>query len=115
MTTANAYVQTTTEPAMRGRVMALYMAIFAGGTPLGAPLVGWVADQFGPRWALAVAALSGILAAAVVLVWLVQYQGLRIRFRARSAPRVVVHHDGDGRNRETATREIAVIEATSTR
>lgn len=115
MTTANAYVQTTTEPAMRGRVMALYMAIFAGGTPLGAPLVGWVADQFGPRWALAVAALSGILAAVVVLVWLVQYQGLRIRFRRFAAPRVVVHHDGDGRDRETATREIAVVEATSTR
>jgi MFS family permease len=115
MTTANAYVQTTTEPAMRGRVMALYMAIFAGGTPLGAPLVGWVADQFGPRWALGVAALSGILAAAVLVVWMVRYQGLRVRIRPLAAPRVSVRHDGDGRDRETATREIAIVEATSTR
>jgi MFS family permease len=115
MTTANAYVQTTTEPAMRGRVMALYMAIFAGGTPLGAPLVGWVADQYGPRWALGVASLSGILAALVLVVWLVKYQGLRIRLRARVAPRVLVRHDGDGRDRETATREIAIVEATTPR
>jgi MFS family permease len=115
MTTANAYVQTNTAPAMRGRVMALYMAIFAGGTPLGAPLVGWVADQFGPRWALGVAALSGILAAAVVLFWLVRYRGLRVHFHPRVSPRLVIRHDGDGRDRENATREIAVIEATAPR
>ena len=115
MTTANAYVQTTTRPAMRGRVMALYMAIFAGGTPLGAPLVGWVADQFGPRWALGVAALSGILAAGAVLFWMVRYRSLRVRFRRGGSPRVRVHHDGDGRDVETATREIAIVEATATR
>jgi MFS family permease len=115
MTTANAYVQTTTDPTMRGRVMALYMAIFAGGTPLGAPLVGWVADQSGPRWALGVAALSGLLAAGVLVVWLVRYQGLRIRYRRSGVPRLIVRHDGDGRDRETATREIAIIEATSSR
>jgi MFS family permease len=115
MTTANAYVQTTTRPAMRGRVMALYMAIFAGGTPLGAPLVGWVADQFGPRWALGVAALSGILAAAAVLFWMVRYRSLRVRIRRGVSPRIRVHHDGDGRDAETATREIAIVEATATR
>ena len=37
---------------MRGRVMALYMMIFMGGTPLGAPLVGWVGETFGARWTL---------------------------------------------------------------
>jgi MFS family permease len=79
MTSANAYVQTTTTPAMRGRVMALYMAIFAGGTPLGAPIVGWVANVAGPRWALGVASASGIAAALVALVWMVVGRGLRIR------------------------------------
>lgn len=59
MTTANATVQLTTAPRMRGRVMALYMAVFTGGTPLGAPVVGWVADVAGPRWAIGVAAASG--------------------------------------------------------
>ncbi|HEX3984811.1 MAG TPA: MFS transporter, partial [Acidisoma sp.] len=46
--------QLTTEHDMRGRVMAIVMAIALGGTPLGAPIVGWVADNFGPRLALAV-------------------------------------------------------------
>jgi MFS family permease len=69
MATANAYVQTSTTPAMRGRVMALYVAIFFGGTPLGAPFIGWVADHLGPRWAMGVGAFSGFLAAGIALAW----------------------------------------------
>jgi MFS family permease len=83
MTTANGTVQTTTDPAMRGRVMALYMAIFMGGTPIGAPLVGWVADSFGPRWALGVAALAGVAAFAVGVVWLAVYRDARVRVVGR--------------------------------
>jgi MFS family permease len=49
---ANTNVQLGTQPAMRGRVMALYMMIFQGGTPLGAPIVGWVGGTFGARWTL---------------------------------------------------------------
>jgi MFS family permease len=115
MTTANAYVQTSTLPAMRGRVMALYMAIFAGGTPLGAPLVGWVADEFGPRWSLGVAALSGIIAVVVLAFWLVKYQRLRVRFQSHVTPRFLVRHSGDGRAREAATQEIAIVEANTQR
>jgi MFS family permease len=69
-TSINSLVQTSTEPAMRGRVIAILLAIALGGTPIGAPIVGWVADTFGPRWALAVAALAGLLAAIVALVYL---------------------------------------------
>lgn len=69
-TSTNSLVQTSTEPAMRGRVIAILLAIALGGTPIGAPIVGWVADTFGPRWALAVAAAAGILAATVALVYL---------------------------------------------
>jgi Transmembrane secretion effector len=46
-------MQLSTEPVMRGRVMALRLAIGVGATPIGAPIVGWVADAFGPRWASA--------------------------------------------------------------
>jgi len=77
-TTANSTVQLWTEPAMRGRVMAIYIAISLGCTPLGAPLVGWVADRFGPRWSLAVGAASGLLAALVGVRYLVRYRGLRV-------------------------------------
>lgn len=69
-TSTNSLVQTSTEPGMRGRVTAILLAIVLGGTPIGAPVVGWVADTFGPRWALGVAAASGLFAAAVALVYL---------------------------------------------
>ncbi|MDO5635247.1 MAG: MFS transporter, partial [Micrococcus sp.] len=67
MTTANASVQLTTEPAMRGRVMALYLTIFLGGTPLGAPIIGWIGDAFGARWTLLIGAIATLLAFAVGL------------------------------------------------
>lgn len=64
----NSMLQLETEPAMRGRVMALRLAVALGGTPIGAPIVGWVANHFGPRWALGVGASSGFAAALVGLI-----------------------------------------------
>lgn len=64
-TTTNTTVQLSTEPQMRGRVMAILLAIALGGTPIGAPIVGWVADVMGPRWALGIGGLAGLAAAAV--------------------------------------------------
>jgi len=78
-TTANSSVQLLTEPVMRGRVMAVYMGIAMGCTPLGAPLVGWVADTYGARWSLALGASSGFLAAMLGLSYLVRHRGLRVR------------------------------------
>jgi MFS family permease len=93
-TTANSTVQLWTEADMRGRVMAIYMAIAMGCTPLGAPLVGWVADRFGPRWSLAAGASSGFVAAAVGIAYLVRYRGLRIRFGRRWPVMVLASGDG---------------------
>jgi MFS family permease len=61
----NSIMQLSTEPAMRGRVMALRVGIALGGTPIGAPIVGWVANHFGPRWALGIGAGAGFTAALV--------------------------------------------------
>ena len=77
LTTANGYVQTTTEPALRGRVLALYMAILMGGTPLGAPIVGWVADAFGPRVAILVGGAAALVAFSIGLGWLLWSGRLR--------------------------------------
>ena len=66
-TTTNSLMQLSTEPAMRGRVMAIRLAVAMGTTPIGAPLVGWVADRCGARWALGVAACAGAAAAVVAL------------------------------------------------
>jgi MFS family permease len=79
-TSTNSLVQLSTEPAMRGRVVAILLAIALGGTPLGAPVVGWVADHFGPRWALGVGAASGFAAALVGIHYLRKYRNLRVRF-----------------------------------
>ncbi|HEY4583911.1 MAG TPA: MFS transporter, partial [Lysobacter sp.] len=78
MTASNSMMQLTTERGMRGRVLALRIAVVMGGTPLGAPLVGWLADRFGPRFALGVGALSGLVAAAVALAYLVRHRDLRL-------------------------------------
>ena len=66
--TTNSLMQLSTEPAMRGRVMALRVGIALGGTPIGAPIVGWVASHYGPRWALGVGAASGFAAAIVAVM-----------------------------------------------
>ena len=66
LTTANALVQVSVDPAVRGRVMALYMAIFLGGTPIGAPLIGWLGDWAGPRWTIAVGSIA--VGASVLIV-----------------------------------------------
>jgi MFS family permease len=65
--TTNSLMQLSTEPAMRGRVMALRVGVALGGTPVGAPIVGWIANHYGPRWALGVGAASGFAAALVAL------------------------------------------------
>ncbi|HKT64312.1 MAG TPA: MFS transporter [Burkholderia sp.] len=71
-TSTNALMQLSTEPAMRGRVMALRLAVAFGGTPIGAPVAGWVANHLGPRWALGVGAASGFAAALVAVYFRMQ-------------------------------------------
>ncbi|MEU9214247.1 MFS transporter [Streptomyces sp. NPDC048415] len=76
--TANTSVQMATDPAMRGRVMALFMMVFMGGTPLGAPLVGWVTDAYGPRVGFALGGLVSLAAASGVGLALARIGGLRL-------------------------------------
>jgi MFS family permease len=77
--TTNSLLQLAVEPAMRGRVAAMRLAIALGGTPIGAPLVGWVADTLGPRWALGVGGASGFAAATLGVRYLVRHRNLRVR------------------------------------
>jgi MFS family permease len=93
-TTANGAVQLSTEPIMRGRVMAILLAIVLGGTPIGAPIVGWVADTFGPRWALGVGAASGFAAALVGIHYQMKYGNLRIGRARRPSVDAVTARNG---------------------
>ena len=78
----NSLMQLSTEPAMRGRVMAIRLAIALGCTPIGAPIVGWVADHFGPRWSLGLGAAAGFAAAIVGIHYLRKHRNLSVRFDA---------------------------------
>jgi MFS family permease len=83
---ANSSVQSWVDPAVRGRVMGLYMLVFMGGTPLGAPVVGWVTTEFGPRVGMAFCGVVPALVAAVVGVVLWRRGGGRIIGHRRVAP-----------------------------
>jgi MFS family permease len=76
--TANTGLQMATDPTMRGRVMALYMMVFLGGTPIGAPIAGWITDAYGPRAGLAAGGVIAALAAAVIGLVLARTGGLRL-------------------------------------
>ncbi|WP_168582280.1 MFS transporter [Gephyromycinifex aptenodytis] len=92
--TANSIVQLAVEPEMRGRVMSLYMAIFMGGTPVGAPLLGWVGERYGARWTLLAGSLAAVLALVIALVHLVGFGGVRVRYRRGVTPRFAVTRVG---------------------
>ena len=70
LTAANASIQLTVDPLRRGRVMALYIMVLMGGTAIGSPILGWVAESMGPRWALiggGAATVLGVLASVALL------------------------------------------------
>ncbi|WP_347350915.1 MFS transporter [Intrasporangium sp.] len=90
LTTANATVQLAVDPAMRGRVMALYMAIFFGGTPLGSPVIGWIGDAFGARWTIAIGTIMVGLSLLVVAVWAARTHNVAVSFRAQGHPRISI-------------------------
>jgi hypothetical protein len=78
----NSSMQLAVDPAMRGRVMALYSVVFLGSTPIGAPLVGWIAEVAGPRAGLLLGAAAALAAAAGARVAFAR-EGHEVAVRAR--------------------------------
>jgi MFS family permease len=80
----NSFIQLGVDPQMRGRVLALYFMCFLGGTPVGAPLIGWISEHFGAPWGLivggAVCVVAGLGAAAYLA------RGRRVRLEGRLNP-----------------------------
>ncbi|PWS40442.1 MFS transporter [Streptomyces sp. ZEA17I] len=81
--TANTSVQMAADPEMRGRVMSLYMMVFAGGTPVGAPIVGWISDTYGARVGFASGGVISVIAALAVGFALARVGGLRLKVDLR--------------------------------
>ncbi|MDO5700424.1 MAG: MFS transporter [Bowdeniella nasicola] len=69
ITSANTAIQLSTAPDMRGRVMSLYTLVFLGTTPVGAPLVGWIAEAWSPRWSVGIGAVASIVVAIGAALW----------------------------------------------
>ncbi len=90
MTAANALIQTTTAPVVRGRVMALYMMVFLGATPFGSPIVGWIGESAGPRWAVAVGGIASVAVAGVAALWAAHRRQVRVGYRLRPRPGLVL-------------------------
>lgn len=80
MTSANAAIQTTTAPHVRGRVMAMYMMVLVGGAPLGSPLVGWIGEHIGPRWSIGAGAVAALAVAIGAALWSARYWNLEVTY-----------------------------------
>ncbi len=93
-TTANAYIQMTVTPAMRGRVAALYIMVFMGSVPFVAPAVGWVGEHFGARAAVIG---TGVAAGAGVLLTTLWYLARRASAREELRAQVSVLASRSGR------------------
>jgi MFS family permease len=72
---ANSYVQTNSDPKLRGRVMGIYLLIFMGGTPIGSPLIGLFAEAVGIRWAIFACGVVVLIGSSVIYLLLVRNPG----------------------------------------
>jgi MFS family permease len=90
LTAANSYIQVTVPQHIRGRVMSLYIMVLMGGTPLGAPVIGWIAQVLGPRWSLWVGGGITIVATIVITLVMARRNGFTLRPRIWPIPRVEV-------------------------
>ncbi len=69
-------MQLSVAPAVRGRVVGLYMMTLMGGTPLGAPILGWIGETFGARWTLIGGGLATGIAVVAATIWLIRKQDI---------------------------------------
>ena len=113
MTAANTTIQMSTDPAVRGRVMSLYMIVFLGATPVGSPIVGWVAEQFGARWSIGIGSITALLVASGAALWVKRHWRLEVRYRVRSRPHLDVRHPPVS-TPQTVAAEIRAQETTTT-
>lgn len=95
LTAANSAIQTSVDPVMRGRVMALYMMVLLGSTPIGSPIVGWIGEAIGPRWAILVGSITTLLVAVAATLWARRSWNVTVRYSIRRRPHLeVVYLDG---------------------
>lgn len=92
LTAANAAIQTSVAPQLRGRVMALYMMVVLGTNPVGAPLVGWIGQTFGPRWSIGIGSVTALAVSVAVAVWARGAWDVRLSLQWRQRPHLRISH-----------------------
>jgi len=92
LTAANTTIQMSTDPAVRGRVMAIYIMVFLGATPIGAPVIGWVGEAWGPRWSIGIGSITALLVASAATVWAVRNWHVEVRYHVRAHPHLEVRY-----------------------
>lgn len=108
LTSANAWIQTTTAPSMRGRVMSLYMMVLLGATPIGSPLVGWIGEHWGARWSIGIGSITAVLIAVTAALWSIRYWNLDLSY-AMHRPFVRVAYGRTTSEADRAARETAAL------
>jgi MFS family permease len=84
LNSCNTSIQLSVEPQFRGRVLALYLAVLQGGTALGAPLMGWIGTDFGPRWSVSAGGTIVLLTALCAVVLVSRHSSLTVREQVRT-------------------------------
>ncbi|MFY1635742.1 MFS transporter [Solwaraspora sp. WMMB335] len=87
---SNQRVQLGVDPAFRGRVMALWVLVFLGTNPVGAPIIGWVAEHFGAGASIWLGGVISFLVTGAALAWQLRRTGGRLRMRWGPRPRIYV-------------------------
>jgi MFS family permease len=86
----NQRIQLGVDGAYRGRVMALFVLVFLGTTPVGGPVIGFLSEHFGPRVGVWAGGLVSLVAALTALAWQLRRSGERLRLRLRPLPRIEI-------------------------
>ncbi len=111
LTAANTTIQMSTDPAVRGRVMSLYMIVMLGATPIGAPIVGWIGEHFGARWSIGIGSITALLVATLAAVWAKRRWQVELHYRVRARPHLQVIYPRRGADR-VAAQEVTDASAT---
>ena len=118
LTSANTAVQMSTEPQMRGRVMALYQTVMMGSTPLGALLVGWISETIGPRWGVGIGAVSALIVVIGAYLWGRRTWDVQVHYHLRTRPHVEIvgprEHQLEEDEEARIAREVAINQADRT-
>jgi MFS family permease len=96
ITAANSTLQLSVPPQIRGRVLSIYMMVFIGATPIGAPAVGWIADAWGPRWSIGVGSIASLAIGLAAMIWAKVHWKVEVRFDQLLPPHLSVANPAAG-------------------